>query len=176
MTVVFGDGNVQFREVERGDLDRIRRLRNDVSTWVQLGDPAWVSPAAQEAWFASMSSAGRWVYVAEVSGQDQNFLGIVRLDEWDKINQSIRVGADVVPEMRRRGYGRAIYRALKDYCFNSLNCHRVWLCVLATNPAKSLYEKEGFKEEGRLREAIFRYGKRVDYVVMSILRDEQKKA
>jgi len=40
--------------------------------------------------------------------------------------------------------------------------------------AKRLYEKVGFKEEGIMREAIFRNGVYHDYVVMSILEDEYR--
>lgn len=173
MTVVFDYGEVRFREVERGDLDKIRRLRNDVSTWTQLGDPTWLSSSAQESWIGSMSSGGRWYYVAENS--DHDFIGLVRLDEWDKINQSIRVGADVAIDLRRQGFGTLIYKAIKSYCFWYLNCHRVWLMVLSTNQAaRALYTSQGFREEGAMREAVFRGGQRVDYIVMSLLRSEWK--
>jgi len=48
--------------------------------------------------------------------------------------------------------------------------------VLETNQhAKRLYEKQGFITEGRLRDAVFRDGKYVDYIIMSILETEYQK-
>ena len=38
--------------------------------------------------------------------------------------------------------------------------------------AKRSYEKAGFVEEGRLREAVYKHGKYDDVIVMSILRSE----
>ena len=98
------------------------------------------------------------------------------MDEVDHINRSIRVGADVVPALRGKGFGKAIYSAIKKYCFDYLNMHRVWLAVLEANErAIGLYRKVGFKEEGRYREAVFRDGRYQDYILMSILEVEYRK-
>jgi RimJ/RimL family protein N-acetyltransferase len=103
------------------------------------------------------------------------FIGLVRMDEHDAMNASIRVGADVVSGLRGRGYGRKIYEAIKKYCFHYLNVHRVWLLVLETNKhARRLYKKQGFRVEGKQRKAIFRDGEYLDYVMMSILEDEYR--
>lgn len=163
---------VSFRAVEREDLSAILRLRNDESTWVHLTDPRLVSMADQEGWFSKIGiSSGRCYFVAFDAGNP--FIGLVRMDEHDAINQSIRVGADVVPELRGRGFGRKIFEEIERYCFCNLNIHRIWLCVLETNKvAIGLYEKSGFQLEGRYRKAIWRGGRWVDYLLMSILSEE----
>ena len=122
------------------------------------------------------SISDRRYYVVCDDGHD--FIGIVRNshDEIDKANRSIRVGADIVRELRGQGYGRKVYRLLKKYCFDYLNMHRVWLAVLDTNEAgRRLYESEGFEVEGRYREAIFRDGKYHDYILMSILEQQYRR-
>jgi RimJ/RimL family protein N-acetyltransferase len=54
--------------------------------------------------------------------------------------------------------------------------NRLWLLVLENNKvALSLYRKAGFVEEGRQRKAIFRDGRYLDYLMMSILRSEYEK-
>ena len=167
---------ISFRPVEASDLDRIRELRNDESTWIQLTDPRAIGPADQAAWFQSLGQkSGKFYFVA--FDEEYPFIGLVRMDEHDPINRSIRVGADVVPELRGKGHGSAIYEALKKYCFDFLNCHRIWLLVLDTNSvAKRLYEKVGFASEGTLKEAVFRNGCYIDYCVMSILEGEYRKS
>jgi RimJ/RimL family protein N-acetyltransferase len=165
---------MSFRPVERQDLVKIRHLRNDPSTWVHLTDPRPLTEADQEAWIGGIGArTGKFYFVA--SDDKRPFIGLVRMDEFDPLNRSIRVGADVVPELRNKGYGILIYRTIKKYCFDHLNVHRVWLEVLATNEhAGRLYAKQGFVVEGRLREAVYRDGKFVDYVIMSILEPEYR--
>jgi diamine N-acetyltransferase len=51
--------------------------------------------------------------------------------------------------------------------------NRLWLLVLENNePAKNLYKKMGFVNEGVQRQAIFKEGQYHDYIMMSLLRGE----
>jgi RimJ/RimL family protein N-acetyltransferase len=171
---VFSHKGLAFRLPEDRDLETIQNLRNDESTWIHLSDPKPVGPADQKAWLQSIGwKNGRMYFVVF---DDQNpFIGLVRMDELDQQNRSLRVGLDVLPELRGKGFGSRTYEALKAYAFDQMNIHRLWLAVLDTNErAKKLYEKMGFKVEGRYRETIFRHGRFVDYVLMSILEGEYR--
>lgn len=171
----FHHGPISFRLVETQDADLVRELRNDESTWVHLTDARPIFPGDQAAWLQTLGLRhGKLYFVA--FDEKNPFVGIVRMDEHDALNRSIRVGADVVPGLRRKGYGKAIYEAVKKYCFDTLNCHRVWLQVLETNfIARQLYEHSGFSHEGILRDAVWRSGRYVNYHVMSILEAEYRK-
>lgn len=172
---MFEHSGLTLRCVEEKDIENIRCLRNDPSTWMHLTDPIPVTAEMQKSWFAAMSrSSDRMFWVIEDAAR--KFIGMVRMDQYDRLHRSIRVGADIVPELRGKGYGGKTYGAIKAYCFDVLNLHRVWLCVLANNgTAHRLYERQGFREEGRLRDAIFRDGRYNDYVVMSILEEEYRR-
>lgn len=169
MAGTFSHEGLHLRTIEPNDLPHIAALRNDESTWTQLTDPKPLGPADQKAWYESLGSRSGKLYF--IAYDDQNpFIGLVRMDEIDHQNRSIRVGADVQVDLRGKGHGKAIYRTVLKYCFDQLNMHRVWLAVLDTNTtARALYSRMGFKEEGRYRKAIFRNGDYVDYVLMSIL-------
>lgn len=171
----FCHGKIGLRPVEAGDLGMIRDLRNDESTWVHLTDPRPISAGGQAAWLQSINlGSGKFYFVA--FDAENPFIGMVRMDEYDSVNRSIRVGADVVPGLRGKGYGKAIYGAIKKYCFDILNCHRVWLQVLETNEvARKLYSHAGFRYEGVLRDAVFRGGCYLGYHMMSILEEEYRK-
>ena len=172
--MVFSFKGLSFRLPTAADLDTIADLRNDETTWIHLSDPKPVGPADQRAWLDSVGWKSGKMYL--VACDDENpFIGLARLDELDQQNRSLRVGLDVAVKLRGRGYGGRVYEALKTYAFDHLNMHRLWLCVLDTNDrAKRLYDRQGFKVEGRYREAIFRYGTCVDYVIMSILEHEYR--
>jgi RimJ/RimL family protein N-acetyltransferase len=171
---IFSHKGLAFRLPDERDLETIQRLRNDESTWIHLSDPKPVGPADQKAWLQAIGwKNGRMYFVVF---DDQNpFIGLIRLDELDQQNRSLRIGLDVLPELRGKGYGGRTYEALKAYAFDHLNIHRLWLAVLDTNDrAKRLYEKSGFIVEGRYREAIWRHGKFQDYILMSILEGEYR--
>lgn len=171
---MFAYEGVVIRTVEERDLEPMRALRNDPTTWTMLTDVGMIDAGSQRRWFERVQAASDRRYYT-VCDDDHDFLGIVRTDEIDRVNRSIRVGADIVRELRGRGYGRKVYRLLKKYCFDYLNMHRVWLAVLDTNPsAMRLYESAGFQVEGRYREAVFRDGRYHDYILMSILEQQYR--
>jgi RimJ/RimL family protein N-acetyltransferase len=71
------------------------------------------------------------------------------------------------------GYGREMIVLALRYAFNELNLYRVWLTTPGFNErAMKLYEKLGFRHEGRGREHILLDGTRWDVVYMGMLRDE----
>jgi RimJ/RimL family protein N-acetyltransferase len=169
---IFSCGGLDLRLPKEGDLKEIRSLRNEFSTWSMLTDPTILTDLDEKKWLDGLSwSTGRMYLIA--CDEIHPFIGLVRMDEWDKQNRSIRIGADVAVRLRRQGYGHKIYETLKRYCFDYLNCHRIWLAVLESNKAAmALYKKVGFCVEGRYREAVFRHGEYLDYILMSVLERE----
>jgi diamine N-acetyltransferase len=101
-----------------------------------------------------------------------------------RIHQFTRrmTGADIglaLGERRawKKGYGTETSRLLLDEVFLQLNLHRAEWWTFAENLASlKLAVKMGFKEDGRLREAVFFDNKFHDLVVLGILKDEYEKA
>jgi RimJ/RimL family protein N-acetyltransferase len=72
-----------------------------------------------------------------------------------------------------QGYATDAMRAMCRYGFEEMRLHRIALTVVAENAgARRVYEKVGFVEEGRMREAFRRDGKWHDNILMSLLEDE----
>ena len=72
-----------------------------------------------------------------------------------------------------KGFGRDGLALLLRYAFHELGLHRLWLDVFGYNGrAIHLYQRAGFREEGRLREHLQRDGRRWDVVLMGLLRSE----
>ena len=79
----------------------------------------------------------------------------------------------IVVMEKGRGYGRSAVEAIKQYCFEVLGVHRLWLDVFEENiRAQSLYQSAGFVKEGVLRECVRREDGFHSLVVMSMLDSE----
>jgi RimJ/RimL family protein N-acetyltransferase len=160
---------ITIQILERRHLDDLRRMRNDPAIGMFLTTVRPVNEVAQEEWFRKMSLDDSRMYFAIVAG-DGCFVGVIRCDEWDKANRSIRIGVDIAPGYRRKGYATEAYRLLIRHLFCEMGLHRVWLLVAAFNkPAIALYRKLGFTSEGAQRQAIYRNGQFNDYVMLGML-------
>lgn len=72
-----------------------------------------------------------------------------------------------------KGYGTDMLSLLLGFAFTEINLRRVTLSVFEYNSrAIRVYEKIGFRHEGRERKLLHREGKRWDLLFMGILRDE----
>lgn len=72
-----------------------------------------------------------------------------------------------------RGLGTEATELMLAHAFERLGLHRVGLSVFSYNPrAIRAYEKAGFSNEGRQREAILREGRYWDEIQMGILAEE----
>ena len=75
-----------------------------------------------------------------------------------------------------RGYGTEATRLMLEHAFDSLGLHRIALAVFEFNErAVRAYRRNGFKVEGRAREAIWRDGRWWDELSMSILEAEWRR-
>ena len=179
---MFYHKDIGFRPVEKCDLELIRKLRNHPSTYLYLTDVTQINPDMQDRWFESISKAKDKAYFSIFKEEkdfpvsyEGEFLGLIRTDQLDYINRSIRVGCDIVPEQRGKGYGTKAFEMILKFHFDHMGMHRIWLLTLENNEiARRLYKNARLKEEGLFREAIWRDGKWHNLVVMSILEDEYR--
>jgi diamine N-acetyltransferase len=110
-----------------------------------------------------------FIVEAGASGQPEGF---VILSGCRNRHRSIELKRMVI-QPKGRGLGRACLKLLKKVAFEDLHAHRFWLDVKTRNTrAKSLYDSEGFVEEGRLRECVLGPEGYESLVVMSMLQSE----
>ena len=124
----------------------------------------------------------------EVSSADDSFaihargkeepIGVITLtnisETHDSADLSIIVGS---PEDRDRGYGREAISLILRHGFEDLDLNRIALSVFEFNkPAIATYEKLGFHEEGRYRQAIKRGDTYFDAILMSLTKAEWRAA
>ena len=161
--------------------------REDVRTrWEtdQTADPTeislrdWHEPprslAQREAEFDALQAEPDPAVVPLIIEAEGRVVGDINLFHIDTRNRNASIGLSIWrPEDRDRGYGSDAMDALLRWAFAHLNLHRVELSVAPDNArAIHVYEKLGFRCEGRRRDAHYGDGIYVDDVLMGVLAGE----
>jgi RimJ/RimL family protein N-acetyltransferase len=168
------DAGVRLRKPEPSDVDALFAMKNDPEIAAMLGGfSKGYTRADMSRWVESHAQARDEALYVMVDDGDR-VLGHVGLYE---IDHRIRTGEFAIllgdKPSWGKGIGLACTRWMVKYGFEELNLHRIHLTVLATNVrAQRMYEKLGFKLEGRLRHAQWKGGQYVDVLCMGILDDE----
>jgi len=163
---------VVLRAIEREDLPNYVPWLNDPDVLEYFGSYRPVSLAQEEQWYENMLQARDQLnFAIEVDGRHVGGGGFCNIDHQ---NRHAEVGLFIgVKELWDQGLGADVLRTLLHYGFDGLNFHRICLRSFAENErARRCYEKVGFQVEGRAREHVFRHGRWIDELRMSILEDE----
>ncbi|MFQ5736337.1 MAG: UDP-4-amino-4,6-dideoxy-N-acetyl-beta-L-altrosamine N-acetyltransferase [Thermodesulfobacteriota bacterium] len=98
-------------------------------------------------------------------------LGVVSLNRVDAANGNAYLGLYANPS--RTGAGRTLMGCIKRLAFEEAGLHTLKLEVIESNErALRFYAKAGFTEEGRLREFVSKEGRRMDVIIMGIVKEE----
>lgn len=168
---VSSKGTLALRPLCGEDADRILLWRNQ--TWIrdQMIDPHEIGLEEHAAWIQRVLGEHTvTVLVCEIDGSPG---GIVQFTDIDQVNAHARWGFYLGAQTFPRGTGSRMGRLALRYAFDELHLHRVYADVLASNIASlRMHQKLSFREEGRLREHLFRSGAYVDVILLGILADE----
>ncbi len=172
--------NIRGEKVALGPLDRsmlpdLTRWINDFSTLRTLGiDPRPMTAGEEEQWFTQVTSNPSTVHFAIYDLDDMAHVGGVNLHAIDHRHQTCELGIAILdPARRGKGLGTEAVVLITDYAIHALSMHNVQLRLLAFNQAGlRAYEKAGFREYGRRREAILHNGQRWDMVSMDVIASE----
>lgn len=168
---------VRLRAAERTDIPSFVTWLNDPEVRHGLSLFLPLSQADEERWFESMLSSPlpEHPLVIEIETDTRwCAIGNCSFHEIDSRNRSAEVGIFIgAKDYWNRGYGTAVMRILLQHGFETLNLNRIMLRVFANNPgALRAYEKAGFIQEGRLRQAEYQDGGYLDVILMSVIREE----
>ena len=154
---VEGTPRLTINKISSQDLEEVRNLHNEDSTLSQLTDNRFVTKQMQEEWFKSISTSNKAFRFVCRQKIDDSLVGVLRIDNFDKQNKSAMIGLDVAERFRKQGFAIEIYECFIEFFFNKLHFHRLYLNTIENNiAARNLYEKLGFKIEGRFNQAIIR--------------------
>jgi RimJ/RimL family protein N-acetyltransferase len=167
---------IYLRGVERDDLDRCHAWMADPELRKTLAQRLPLSLAREADWVerATRGQDPSEMNFAICLGENGRHIGNCGLTAIDRDNRNANLGVFIgEPDCRGKGLGEDAVRTLCRFAFNELDLHKICLEAYAFNagPIRT-YERVGFRHEGLLREDAYRQGRRVDVVVMGLLRGE----
>jgi UDP-4-amino-4,6-dideoxy-N-acetyl-beta-L-altrosamine N-acetyltransferase len=165
---------VSLRRMAAEDTDVVLRLRAEPGAHGQLFSDAPPSREAHLRWLGQLQARGDRHEFVIVDLESARIVGTIGLSHIDRRHRRAEYGVLVgEPDARGKGLAAEASRLLLQYAFGELGLHRVFLHVFLDNePALRLYERLGFKTEGRLRQHVCKDGRFRDVVVMAILATE----
>jgi RimJ/RimL family protein N-acetyltransferase len=177
--MIIGD-RIRFRAIEKADLPNFVHWLNDPEVRQGLSLIHPLSLAEEEEWFKAVLQnppEGRplAIEIQPEPGKDEwVFVGNCGLMNIQWENRSAEVGIHIGEKKYwNQGFGSKAMKLMCKHVFDDLNLHRLWLRVFQTNQrAIRAYEKAGFVQEGRMREAQYLDGRYVDVLIMSVLHSE----
>ncbi len=161
---------ILLRPLEPRDTDDLWRDLHDPESRRLTGTHRTFTYQEIAAYCAPRATQIDRITLAITDPSDGAFYGEVVLNDHDEPNRSAGLRIDLSAGARGRGLGTAALRLVLAHAFGPLQLHRVALEVFAFNSrAIHVYEKVGFRLEGRMRDALWWEGTPHDTLLMAIL-------
>jgi RimJ/RimL family protein N-acetyltransferase len=170
----FLDGRLgRLRAPEPADAEALNDLFNDHDVRSGIGMPLPQPIESFHGWISSARSEPDHLNLTIERLEQADPIGMCDLMKIEASTRTAVLGIWVARPWWDGGYGTDAVRTLCRFGFDHMNLHRITLNVNADNRrAIGAYERVGFTHEGRLREAAFVHGGRVDELVMGLLAGE----
>ncbi len=157
------------------DAERWAEWFNDLEVTIPLGDEAYTLTSLegeQEAIRDILKSNSHVFSIIDL--ETEQAIGRCMFFNVDSVNRTAMLGIVIGEKICwDQGYGQEAVSLLLDYGFNLLNLNNVMLGTFSFNErAIRCYEKVGFRQIGRRREARIIVGEKYDLILMDILADE----
>ena len=163
---------IYLRALEASDVERCLVWHNDRNLYETLVSPfRFVSRQAEQAWIEKRAAySSTEISLAICVKASHQHIGNAYLREIDWISRNSQLGVFIGDQNERaKGFGQAAIRQLLWHAFFDLGIHKVCVHVLADNEeAIHVYQKCGFRIEGRLKNHVFKKGDWKDLIAMGI--------
>ena len=167
---------IQLREYKEDYISQAKEFINDPEVCLNMNPqvPFPITIEEEKEWYENQRKDDNCYNFAIITLDDEKYIGGCGINDFDWKNSVVTVGIFIGDEdYREKSYGTEAMSLLLNFIFNQININKVMLEVFSFNErAIKSYKKNGFVEEGRLRQNVFRNGEYHDEVIMGLLRDE----
>lgn len=170
---------IRLRAYRKQDIPQALEYINDpeVKKNLVIGVPFPLKMEDEERFYEHINAASDTYSFAIETLNGSKYIGGCGMNQVDWKNRFAVVGIFIGEEQyRSQGYGTDAMKVLLNFIFNEMNLNRVKLSVFSFNErAIKSYVKCGFRQEGVMRQEIFRDGRYHDTIIMGIMRSEWEK-
>jgi RimJ/RimL family protein N-acetyltransferase len=165
--------HVRLRAIEEEDLPGLNELILDPEVLNHLDLVQFGQPVAGIREFWESTRGRNDIVVFAIEAPVAEAIGICALEQINWGARTAVLGIWIGQPYWGQGFGTDAVRTICRFGFEQMNLQRVSLHVYETNPrGRTVYEKVGFKLEGTMRRAQFRFGRYVDAHVMGLLSED----
>ncbi len=163
--------SIKLRQVEEKDLSKLRDWRNSPHIRAYTREYRPLNMLKQNTWLSSLSTDQTTIMFVIEELESSEAIGCCGLTyiNWKEGcgEVSIYIGEE---KWQGKRYATDALQILLKYGFHELRLHRIYAVIFEYNEASiKFFEKNGFKFEGKHREARFWNGKFHDELVYGIL-------
>jgi hypothetical protein len=160
---------------QREDMPKLLEWRNDPNNRKYYREYKESNLEDQIKWYENtMMVDPTWHHFVVKPINDPNkIIGVTFLNHIHPIYRTGEFGITLGdPEYRGKGYGKDMLLTLIKYGFEQLNLNRIWCEVYSNNDSVHVYRNIGFKDEGVLRQHVFKDNKYLDSYMLGMLKSE----
>ena len=168
---------LRLRPLKRSDTSAIQKsasVREISDTMISIPHPYFAGEA--ERYInrqLAEQAAGRSVAFAIEQKINEGFCGLIELRDIEREHSQGELSFWLAVEVWGRGYMSEVVQAIVQYGFEVLGLNRLYAYHMVRNPACGrVLEKNGFIQEGLLRQRVRKWGQFEDVMVRAILRQE----
>ncbi len=168
---------LQLRTLERFDTSAIQKAastREVADTMISLPYPYPAGEAERYIVRQQVNrEAGSSVTFIIEQKMKRGFCGVIEVRDIDREHSQGELSFWLAIEAWGRGYMSEAVQAVVRYGFEVLSLNRLYAYHMLRNPASArILEKNDFKEEGLLRQRVWKLGQYEDVALWAILRQE----
>lgn len=172
--MVINNGCVILRAIEESDLEFLLDMINDPAIEMMTGGGCFpVSKDRQKKWFENYDQQKDFRCMIQIKGGAT--IGMIMLTNIDYKNQTAELHQKLkaVPEDRKENDVIDAMMGVLNYAFNELNMICIYGVVLEHNLlSRKLAAKCGLKEEGILRNRLYKSGKHCNLIANSVIKED----
>jgi len=171
---------ISLNAVEKEELKKFLDWRNNPEFRKHFREYRELNMRQQEIWFEEKVVKDNTTLMFSIKRNEDNELlgccGFVYINWVHRhADLSLYIGMDD-SYIDEKGYSEESCKLLIDYGFRELSLNKVWTEIYEFDEKKKLlYEKFGFKQDGKLRENYWYDGQWWDSIILSILASEYSK-
>ncbi len=172
--IILEGQNITLKGLEYHQLPILKEWMNDFEIAIKL---LRIEPSITyftEKWYNSFQDDRTKLIFSINDRLSDKFIGCIGVNNIEFIDKKGEIYIYIGDRSYwNRGYASEALKIIMDYLFNYYNLNKLYLNVRADNQnAIKLYNKVGFKIEGKFRNDKFIEGKYIDIIRMAILKDD----